>query len=64
MLILERMEEDRIIVKDRETGKTVMTIKILDVGHRSGKVRIGIEATQELRIFRGELFESSLQYQL
>jgi carbon storage regulator len=48
MLVLTRKLNEKIVI-----GQQGITIKVVDV--RGGKVRLGIEAPEEVRIERGEL---------
>lgn len=50
-LILTRMKDERIIVGDR-----VVTITVVDI--RGNKVRLGIEAPQEMSVHREEVFDT------
>ena len=50
MLILSRRKDESIIIDGN------IEVKILEIG--DGKVRIGIEAPQDIDIFREELYKS------
>uniref|UniRef100_A0A7C2JY40 Translational regulator CsrA n=1 Tax=Schlesneria paludicola TaxID=360056 RepID=A0A7C2JY40_9PLAN len=51
MLVLTRRESENVLIGDQE-----ITIKVLEI--RGGRVRLGIEAPQDMTIRRGELLSA------
>lgn len=58
MLVLTRKNQESVIIGRPDTGNQMMKVTVLDV--RGGKVRLGIEADQSIRILRSELLERDL----
>lgn len=54
MLVVTRKEQDRILVID-EAGIVIVTIEVKQI--RRNQVRVGVRATHDLTIVRGELQE-------
>ncbi len=58
MLCLSRKENERLVVAERESGRIVLSILVVDI--RDDKVRLGVDAPPEWLIDREEVFERRL----
>jgi carbon storage regulator CsrA len=58
MLVLTRKNRESVIIGRPGTGNQMMKVTVLEV--RGGKVRLGIEADQSIRILRSELLQHDL----
>ena len=60
MLVVSRKVDERVIIRDTETGETiaVMLVEILAHGGPSSRVRLGFEASPRFEITREELDEA------
>jgi carbon storage regulator len=54
MLVLSRLLMEQVVIP---TDKGNIVITVTDI--KKGKIRLGIEAPQEIRIYRRELLESA-----
>lgn len=56
MLVLTREKHGRIILRDQRTGEVVGRITVVEI--RGGKVKLGFEAPDDIKVLRDELVKT------